>query len=297
MSANSRNLPQISDVTDLALPQERSALVQAIWTPREVETLKATIAKGLDNLQLKLFVEVCSHLALDPFQKQIYGIVRSTKQSDGSYAKALVIQIGIDGYRALAERSGMYAGQSQPYWCGADGQWTDVWLRNDPPAAAKVEVYRVGEARPTVAVCRYASFVQRDKQGNPSGKWGEMPEHMLAVRAESHALRKAFPNVMEQVKREVKGAALVEIEGYQPDHQLSEVLLPALETGDDYNDVPSDDDVQFQEYRQEIWAAKSNIELNTVLAEAARAGYEEALQQDYLAKRAELPATTRRRAV
>jgi hypothetical protein len=98
------------------------------------------------------------------------------------------IQTSIDGFRIIAQRSGKYAGQDGPYWCGEDGQWTDVWLKSTPPLAAKVGVFHQEFHEPLYAVAKWESYAQS------SPIWRKMPELMLAKCAESLALRKAFPN-------------------------------------------------------------------------------------------------------
>jgi hypothetical protein len=101
----------------------------------------------------------------------------------------LVVHIGVEGWRVLAARTGDYAGQAGPQWCGPDGAWRDVWLdEKNPPAAARVGVRRKGDLEPTWAVATYKEF------GRPNLPiWKEKPSHMLAVAAERHALRKACP--------------------------------------------------------------------------------------------------------
>src|SRR3990167_11372089 len=72
---------------------------------------------------------------LDPFQKQVYFTKRKKKSGDG-WVDAVTVEPTIDGFRVIAERTGEMDGYEPPAWCGADGVSRDVWLANEPPAAA-----------------------------------------------------------------------------------------------------------------------------------------------------------------
>ena len=148
-------------------------------TRDQIDLIKRTVAKGASDDELKLFVQVCQRMQLDPFAKQIYAIKRGN---------TMTFQTSIDGFRVIAQRNPDYAGQLGPYWCAEDGAWKDVWLSNKPPAASKVAVLRTNFKEPLWAIARLDSYRVEN-----NALWSKMPDVMLAKCAESQALRRAFP--------------------------------------------------------------------------------------------------------
>ena len=156
----------------------------------QLELLKRTYAKGTTDDEFALYMNTAMRLRLDPFAKQIYAVKR---WDSATREEVMQTQVAIDGYRAVAEDTGLYGGRQGPFWCGDDGEWKDVWLSEKPPRAAKVLVKKKGIDEPYVGVATYKSYVQKNKDGNPRATWASMPDVMLAKCAEAQALRAAFP--------------------------------------------------------------------------------------------------------
>ena len=162
---------------------------QGYWDDNQLAALaQLGIPRDISKPEMRVFMHYCQRTGLDPFSKQIYLI--PTKNGHA-------VQVGIDGFRIIASRAARRDGVLLSYgptkWIDDDEVPHEVWIRNDPPAAASITVYVDG--RPFSGTVSYRSFAQlRNGKPIPGSSWADKPDHMLAKCAEAQALRRAFPH-------------------------------------------------------------------------------------------------------
>lgn len=167
---------------------------------------QALVHMGVEHAtdaDLAIFFHQSKRTGLDPFARQIHMIGRNTKnQRTQQWETKFTIQTGIDGYRLIARRAAGTAGYGyeETLWCGADGQWVDVWTSDESPVACKVVVERGGKRFPAIA--RYKAYVQTKRDGQPNTIWAQRDAEQLEKCAEALALRKAFPQDLSGIYTE-----------------------------------------------------------------------------------------------
>lgn len=153
---------------------------QEFFTQSQEKMIRDSFLNGATREEATVLMELARVRRLNPITGQIHFVARNTKAG-----KKWSSQVGIDGFRVIAERTGKYDGQDEPeFERSADGI----------PIVCRVRVYRKDWSRPAVGVAHFTEYAQTDFNGKLTKMWESKPHIMLAKCAEALALRKAFPD-------------------------------------------------------------------------------------------------------
>lgn len=206
-----------------------TALQKIDFTQEQVELIKKQIAPKANENELKLFLYQCKRTGLDPLARQIYCIPIGGR---------MTIQTSIDGFRVVAERSGSYAGQSEPEF---------VEDEKGKIVCCKVRVFKFSPSgqryEASVGVAYWSEYAQN------SPMWNKMPHTMISKCAEALALRKAFPQDLSGI--------------YTTDEMQQAQDQPTVDTTAEINDVPTNEE------RQLLKSLVYNTDLDEAEKEAA----------------------------
>lgn len=163
---------------------------------------------------IKTFAKFCWEKNLSPIQKQIYLIPRKDSVSG---TIRYTYQTAIDGYRTIAERTGVYAGNDDYKFDDNLDEYSMIKEKRMTPTTATATVYKMiqGQRCSFSATARWEEYFPGDKLGF---MWKKMPFLMLGKCAEALALRKAFPEAL--------GGIYTDDEMKQADVTTSEPLNP-----------------------------------------------------------------------
>ena len=176
--------PQPSVTTEI-VEQPKATVAESVeFTEGQKQLIAAMMDEHATPAELEAFLYVCARTGLDPITRQIYAIRRKGR---------LVYQAGIDGFRVIAARTGMMAGNDQPEY-GPDVQAATV--NGVAPEWASVTVYRLdanGDRQAYTATLYWEEYAP-NLADDQAFMWRKMPRNQLAKCAEAAALRKGFPN-------------------------------------------------------------------------------------------------------
>lgn len=175
------------------------------FSAEEVDLIRKTVGKeAVNEYEFRRFLYRASKLGLNPLDGTIHLLQRNRKKPDGTWEKTNVIIIGIDGFRAVADRSGKLCGIKRDVIYDENGRLKAAWA----------EVYRKDWEHPAREVVSFREYCQT-KDGRPTGQWAIMPEVMLKKCAEAGAHRMAFaselagiyiPEELQQEETEIQKA-------------------------------------------------------------------------------------------
>lgn len=149
------------------------------FSPEQRQMILNTYCNGAKEDEAAVLLEIASARNLNPLLGQIHFVKRFTRDRGEVWS----VQVSIDGFRAIANRTGLYEGQDEPEYIEQNGRLV----------CCKVKVYRKGVPRPFVSPAYWSEYAQTTKEGKPTQFWANKPHIMLAKCAEASALRKAFP--------------------------------------------------------------------------------------------------------
>ena len=167
----------------------------------EIELLKRTVAKGTSDDEFKLFLWVCQKHKLDPLTRQIHCVMRwlnkhhQDEKGEWVGGHQMTIQIGIDGYRALAARDHAdYGAIDEPEYEFGDEKipGTNKLI----PTKATIRLWKKGFDHPTIGVAYWDEY-SPDLNSTQGFFWRKMPKGQLAKCAEAIAIRKAYPELSD----------------------------------------------------------------------------------------------------
>jgi len=165
------------------------------------------------------FMHVSATLGLDPLKKQIYAFVFNKDKPD---KRRMSIVVGIDGFRAVAKRSGEYRPDDHAPRFVTDPEAVDAERNPLGLISAEITVYQFahGSWFPVTAIAYWDEFApiveagtweegttgKRYFKGNGKFRldpnkdnWRKMPRVMLAKCAEAQAIRRAWPEQLSAV--------------------------------------------------------------------------------------------------
>ena len=195
-----------------ALPSRAGVAVgraQPRLRPHQLDLIRRTVANDCTSEEFDLFIEAAERYGLDPFRRQIMPLVFS---KDKPEKRRMVIIVGIDGQRMIAQRAGNYRPASEPT------KFVENRRKKGPTNPLGLVLARVtlfqqdnkGEWFPVVGEAYWDEFAPiRDeweedlalgwrKTGekilDPNGSWPKMPRLMLQKCATMQALRAGWPD-------------------------------------------------------------------------------------------------------
>jgi len=164
--------------------------------------LKNSIFPGAKDESIQMVLAYCKARKLDPLQKPVHIVpmwIVDAKTKQGAMRDIVMPGIGL--YRIQAQRSGQYAGQSDPEF-GEEVTETLGGIKITYPKWCKIVVKK---QMPNGHIVEFAAkeywkenyATQKKDTDAPNSMWKKRPYGQLAKCTEAQALRKAYPDIID----------------------------------------------------------------------------------------------------
>ena len=141
---------------------------------RMLQTIRDTVAKDATDSEFAMFIGHCRGTKLNPFKREIWFI--KTKQG-------VQIMTGLKGFYAIANSHPLFDGVDPLEYAEDKGRVISVTAK----------AWRKDRSRPATVTLYASEFAKQ------YGNWASMPRYMLGKCAEAHALRRAFPEELNDL--------------------------------------------------------------------------------------------------
>lgn len=170
----------------------KSRIRELGWTPEELKMIWTKMPQGVPLDEAFAFLTRARNLGLDPMSGQI---ILQTHMMKGGEVRYTII-VGIDGYRSMAIRTGLYApGDDTKFEYNADGSLRSatVFVKRYHPDSNQWNQFSA-----TAFFEEYCVFYfdRESRERKPTQMWAKMGHTMLEKCAEAKALRRGFPETL-----------------------------------------------------------------------------------------------------
>jgi len=190
-----------------ALTKIETGTAIATWTPRQLETIKRTVARDTSDDEFNLFIEYAKVKGLDPFSRQVIAIIFNKDKPEKRQMTIITTQ---EGLRVMAARCGDYrpAEEEPAYEYGAEKTGTNplglvkctvkLW-KQDPRTNQWFPVSGTAYWDEHAPIKEEWAWNEQANKRKPTGKlivednWRKMGRFMLAKCATTQALRAGWP--------------------------------------------------------------------------------------------------------
>ncbi|MFB5192693.1 phage recombination protein Bet [Alicyclobacillus fastidiosus] len=168
------------------------------FSREQIDTIKRTVAKGVTDAELEMFLTLCARYQLDPFLKEIWCYKRQKKGPNGQYVDdpnaPAIIMTSRDGYLKVAQRDENFDGLKS--FVVREGDDFEIDAINDTVK------HKFGSKRGKIigawAICYHKTrrpvicFVDHNEYNAGSQVWNKYPSAMIQKVAEGFALKRQF---------------------------------------------------------------------------------------------------------